>query len=297
MHPKAYQLPELTFYITDSCSLSCEGCVTYNELALKDGVLSVGGAALERMDTWARLLDVEHILVIGGEPLSHPELNTWLDYIREKWPHAERYTVVTNGELLPSMTESVMSWMEQGWDFEVSSHSPEAYEAIGLWWEDLASQLEVKPLRQVKFEDGEETQYFMDHNGRPLIQLGQRYSFYPRRYTTHEDHIEWLGLTDYRLSHADCPGKACTHLVNGIMYRCPVQATIPRLNAQFRVEGTEGLAEQDLGFDPLKGGNLSAWMRDLDKPQRQCSLCDWSKERVPLEDPYSKKIKIVRQPK
>ena len=257
----------------------------------------MGGAALERMDTWARLIDVDHIYVIGGEPLSHPELDTWLDYIRSKWPNAERYTIVTNGELLPSMTESVMSWMEQGWDFEVSSHSPEAYEAIGLWWAELASQLEVKPLRQVKVEDAEETQYFMDHMGRPLIELGQRWSFYPRRFVAHEDHIEWKSLTDHRLSHAQCPGKACTHLVNGIMYRCPVQATIPRLSAQFRVEGTEGLAQQDLGFDPLKGGNLSAWMRDLDKPASQCSLCDWSQKRVPLEDPYRKKIKIVRQPK
>ena len=297
MNPKAYTLPELSFYITDSCSLTCEGCVTYNELALKDGVLAVAGPAVERMDQWARLIDIDHIYVIGGEPLSHPELDTWLDYIQKTWPKASRYTIVTNGELLPSMTDRAMGWMEAGWDFEISSHSPEAYAAIQLWWEDIALQLEHKPLRNVKVEQDEETQYFMDHTGKPLVQIGQRWLFYPRRYTTHDDHIKWGALTDSRSTHAMCPGNDCTHLVNGIMYRCPVQATIPRLTAQYRVEGTEGLAQQDLGFDPLLGGNLSAWIRDLKQPTKQCSLCDWSAKKVPLQDPYAKKIKIVRQPK
>jgi hypothetical protein len=297
MNPRAYTLPELSFYITDSCSMTCEGCITYNELALKDGVLSVAGAALERMNSWARLIDIEHIYVIGGEPLSHPELDTWLDYIQKTWPHAERYTIVTNGELLPSMTDRAMGWLEAGWDFEVSSHSPEAYTAVNSWWESVAVQLAAKPTRRVEQIDGEETQYFESSEGGPLIQIGQRWQFYPRRYTVHGDHIKWLPLTHAAQQHSQCPGRDCTHLVNGIMYRCPVQATIPRLASQYRIEGTGGLADQDLGFDPLKGGNLTAWMAGLYQPKSQCSLCDWQAKRVPLQDPYAKKIKIVRQPK
>lgn len=297
MTSKAYSLPELSFYITDSCSLTCSGCVTYNELALRDGVMTVSGLARERMDTWARLIDCEHVYVIGGEPLSHPELTVWTDYIQQTWPNAGRYTIVTNGELLPSMTPQAMALLEQGWDFEVSSHSPEAYEAIQLWWQDMAQDMEQRPHRALVEDQGEETQYFIDHTGRPLIQIGQRWHFYPRRYTAHADHIEWRELTRPGLQHNLCPGRDCTHLVNGIMYRCPVQATIPRLAAQYRVEGTSGLAQQDLGFDPLLGGNLTAWMRDLDKPTSQCGLCNWQEKRIPLEDPYSKKIKIVRQPK
>ncbi len=294
---KAYRLPELSFYITDSCSMTCTGCITYNELALKDGVMTPQGLALERMATWARLIDIEHIYVIGGEPLSHPELTAWTDYIQRTWPTALRYTIVTNGELLPSMSSRAQEYLEQGWDFEVSSHSPEAYETVQAWWQAMAQSMEQLPHRALVEDQGEATQYFADHQGRPLIQIGQRWNFYPRRYTTHEDHIAWRPMTNPGLQHSLCSGRDCTHLVNGVMYRCPVQAVVPRLAQQYRIEGTNGVAEQDLGFDPLKGGNLSAWMRDLDRPTSQCSLCDWQQKRIPLEDPYSKKIKIVRQPR
>jgi organic radical activating enzyme len=294
----AWHLPEMTFYITDSCSLTCSGCVTYNELALKDGVMHVSGTALERMNTWARLIDIDEISVLGGEPLSHPDLNTWLDYLQATWPNALRYNIVTNGELLPSHTDQVMQWLENGWSLEVSCHSPQAHAATQAWWQAVASQMQHPPHSQVEHnQDGEQSMEFWDHQGQPLIQINQCWLFYPRRYTTHEDHIQWKPLTNAHAQHRICPGKTCAHMVNGVMYRCPVQATIPRLAANYKVEGTNGLAQQDLGFDPLKGGNLSAWMRDLTRPTSQCSLCNWQEKRIPLEDPYSKKIKILRQPK
>lgn len=293
----AYHLPELTIYITDTCSMSCEGCITYNELAMTQGHLVCGGPALERMTQWSRLVQADRIFVIGGEPMSHPELSTWLDTVKQLWPRAQRYTIVTNGELLASMTEQVCGFMEQGWDFEISSHSKSAYQNTLAWWSDLAEQLEHKPRRYEEVVDGELTEYYWDHKGRPLLEIGLRDEFYPRRYTVHEDHIEWRELTNAGAQHNLCKGKACTHLVNGVMYRCPVQATIPRLAQQYRIEGTEGLADLDLGFDPLEGGNLSSWFASLGRSTKQCSLCDWNEKRVPLQDPYAKKIKIVRQPK
>lgn len=293
---RPWHLQELTFYITDSCSLTCSGCVTYNELALKDGVMTASGPARERMDSWARLLDVDEISVLGGEPLSHPELDTWLDYLQTKWPTALRYTIVTNGELLPQRTDDVVKWLEKGWSLEISSHSAEAYAAAQAWWASVALGLEHPPQRRVEHnQDGEEMTEFWDYQGQPLVQINQCWLFYPRRYTIHQDHIAWKPLTNARLQHSICPGKTCTHMVDGVMYRCPVQATVPRLARQYRVEGTDGLAEKDLGFDPLKGGNLSAWMRDLNTPTSQCSLCNWQEKRIPLEDPYGKKIKIVRR--
>ena len=289
---RPWRIPELTIYITDSCSMSCQGCITSNNLAL-GGHLRLEDAR-QRMDVWARLVQVEHLYVIGGEPMSHPDLAAWITYL-DKAFDSPRKTIVTNGHGIDSRTQEVATWLELGWDFEISSHSQEDFTRATEWWRALSVELlDITATERQVTEDGL-TDYYSDSEGQPLMQIGVRTEFYAPSYDVVEGEIVWRELTNPMAAHRACPAKACTHLVNGVMYRCPVQATVPRLAQKFNIQGRAGeLAQRDLGYDPLaqNSRSLSTWMNTLGAVSEQCRLCKWPRTRETMPNPGLKKIKL-----
>lgn len=292
---RPWTLPELTVYITDSCSLSCTGCITYNNFALGSHLRLED--ARERIDVWSKLVRVEHLYVIGGEPLSHPELDSWISYLDSTFD-SPRKTIVTNGRGLEHRTQAVAGWLELGWDLEVSSHSKEDYDTAQSWWQGMTLELLATTVAERRVDDSGVTDYWADSDGQPLIQIGLRTNFYKPDYEVVEGQLSWPKLNNPRTSHKNCPGKDCTHLVNGIMYRCPVQATLPRLAQRFEIQGpAQEIAQRDLGYDPLAQNkvSLSTWMNTLDQPTEQCRLCSWPRERAAISDPGLKKVHLVRR--
>ena len=293
-HP--WHLPELSVYITDSCALSCTGCISFNNYAL-GGHLALTDTVRERVATWARLVTVDRLYIIGGEPLSHPNLAEWQQLVEQSWPDS-RWTIVTNGRGLESRSAEVQTWIEQGWDLEVSSHSREDYTTTLAWWQNLAGDFIEPSQHQVLKDHMGETHYWMDSQGGAVMQIGLRDQFYAPTHQVADGIITWPQLTSARSSHRRCPAKNCTHLVDGKMYSCPVQATVPRLAERYTVEGPAGeLAEQDLGYDPLARNRrtLSTWMTLLSQPKSQCSLCSWPRPLEALTDPTAKKVKLTRR--
>jgi len=292
----AYHLSELSVYITDSCALSCSGCISFNNYAL-GGHLELTDAVRERISTWARLVTVDRLYIIGGEPLSHPDLASWQQLVQTLWPQS-RWTIVTNGQGLASRSAEVQSWIEAGWDLEVSSHSKQDYLQALAWWQSLTQDF-IEPVEhQVLRDHMGETHYWLDHAGGAVMQIGLRDQFYTPTHQVLAGEITWPKLMSARSSHRSCPAKNCTHLVDGKMYSCPVQATVPRLAERYTVSGPAGaLAQQDLGYDPLAKNRqtLSTWMALLNQPKSQCSLCSWPRPLKALTDPRAKKVKLVRK--
>lgn len=298
--PKVTQpwtLPELNIYITDSCALSCTGCISFNNYAL-GGHLELTAEVRERMTVWARLVSVERLYVIGGEPLSHPGLSEWMQSLETLWPQS-RWTLVTNGRGLEQRSQEVAGWLEQGWDIEVSSHSREDFEAVSAWWQGLSSAM-ITPMVAQRLRDRHGiTDYWLDSEGRPIMQIGLRDQFYaPTHRVNEQGQLAWPKLTPPRSTHSLCDARDCTHLVNGVMYRCPVQATLPRLAERYEILGDAGvIAAKDFGYDPLAQNtqSLSTWMARLNQPTEQCRLCEWPRDQRPLGDVTAKKIKLVKR--
>lgn len=293
-HP--WRLPQLNFYITDSCALSCEGCVSFNNTPMQNHVQGLTEEVKARLRAWSPVVAADRLYIIGGEPLGARDLAAWIDFIDREFS-APLKTIVTNGRALAQHTLSIVAWLEQGWDLEISSHSPEDFAAAHAWWQQLSRQLERPPQHTRSQDQHGVTDYYTDHEGRPLVQIGERWNFYPQRYQVNEGEIHWQPLTNSGVSHRACSAKTCTYLVDGVMYRCPVQAAIPRLAEQYEIQGTGSVFMGSLGRDPLADNrlSLSAWMNSLNSPQSQCSLCDPLAPLQHIGDPSAKKIKIVKR--
>ena len=97
---------ELKFevHLTEHCNLNCRGCFHFSSIA-KEEFLSVE----EYKNDCCRLSELyngnaSRILLLGGEPLLHPEIKQFINITRSCFINAE-IIVVTNGILLLSMNE------------------------------------------------------------------------------------------------------------------------------------------------------------------------------------------------
>jgi uncharacterized Fe-S cluster-containing radical SAM superfamily protein len=90
-------LPFVETMITQVCNLSCTGCTNYSDLQHEGYVpWSQGRTWLE---AWLERIDIPDFGIMGGEPLINPEVNMWIQGVRDLLPTSQiRFT--TNGILL-----------------------------------------------------------------------------------------------------------------------------------------------------------------------------------------------------
>jgi hypothetical protein len=93
----------LELHLTDHCNLNCRGCGHFSPIADK------WFASLDEHDRDMHRLSellstIRQIRLMGGEPLLHPEVASFLKSTRAWFPSAD-IRIVTNGLLLPKMPE------------------------------------------------------------------------------------------------------------------------------------------------------------------------------------------------
>jgi len=272
------QLPELTVYISHTCDLACDHCFTYNNLNWK-GHFDVDHS----VDFLQGLVNFDEVFILGGEPLTNPNINKWMDWVEQMWPDSKKW-IVTNGRNLDKI-----DWRDH-WHLEISAHSPNDLISILSW-------LDSKSIGYEKFYNDRHTDaewhYKLKKLNRDVGELSESWNFY-KMSTILEDNkpISWKGLQDKEKQHDLCPAKDCMHLLNGRFYRCPQQALLPQLSTTFVINKEyKNLAEQDLGCSPKE---FLEWVLTRSDPQEQCRLCYWNEKVILPIDSKIKKIKISK---
>jgi organic radical activating enzyme len=280
-------LPELSVYISHTCDLACDHCFTYNNL-------DWGGHFLfseqkEKLQELNKLSEFEEIFILGGEPINHPELDLWMEWIERSWPTSSKW-IVTNGRNLRTFDMKNPDWIDRGWKLEISAHSPEDLKAILSW-------LDSKSIIYGKFFDDRHSDahwhYDLKYKDKTVGELSESWLFYKSSaILENRKSITWKGLQDKEEQHKLCPSKYCLHLLNGKFYRCPQQALLPYVSKTFQIDNFyRQIAEQDLGCYPEE---FSQWIKTKDQAQDQCRLCDWGEKEILPEKSKIKKIKILK---
>lgn len=90
-------LPFVETMITQVCNLSCSGCTNYSDIQHEGYVTWNEGKS--QIESWLERIDIPDFGIMGGEPLVNPEVNTWIQGVRDLLPTSQiRFT--TNGLLL-----------------------------------------------------------------------------------------------------------------------------------------------------------------------------------------------------
>lgn len=85
------------FYITNVCNLNCPNCNRFNNFAFSGH--SRWNDYVHHYEKWAKILKINDIGIIGGEPMLNPDFMSWLHGIRELWPDS-KIKIITNGTQL-----------------------------------------------------------------------------------------------------------------------------------------------------------------------------------------------------
>lgn len=90
-------LPFLELMVIRGCNLSCQGCTTFSDL--RHAGYMDWSKTRDHLLAWTQRLNIESVGVMGGEPLMHPDIVSWLLGVRELLPNSQ-IRFVTNGLLL-----------------------------------------------------------------------------------------------------------------------------------------------------------------------------------------------------
>lgn len=117
------------FYITNVCNLNCPECNRYNNFAF--GGHQRWHEYADSYKEWSKILDIEMIGILGGEPMLNPDFIDWVKGIAELWPNS-LIRISTNGTQLDRHPElyDVLVQSEGRIHLEISQHGTTLKESI-----------------------------------------------------------------------------------------------------------------------------------------------------------------------
>lgn len=98
------RIPILHLHLTDHCNLNCRGCDNFSPLSPEVftdlSVFEKDCAKISKLSNG----NIDEIQLLGGEPLLHPKIITFLEIARKYFPQ-NNINIVTNGILLTKQTD------------------------------------------------------------------------------------------------------------------------------------------------------------------------------------------------
>lgn len=228
-------------HIVEHCNLKCRGCYHFSSLA-KEEYLSVEEYAQD-IERLGKLFNrnIEEIMLLGGEPLLHPQLVDFFSVTRKYIPNAP-VKLLTNGLLLGNMKE----------DFWISI----IQNNIQLWVTKYPVKFDYDYIEKVAKEKGIELHYF---NKEPVRTLG----YQPLTLKGDKDNVKnFIGC--YRANE-------CIDLKHGNVYPCIIPAEIKPFNDYFEKKLEVCTADYVNIYDVSTGMEL---LEKLERPIEFCRYCN-----------------------
>jgi hypothetical protein len=261
----------VSFYITNVCGLSCKGCASFNNYAVKHHYK--WEVAREKTYKWGTLLSTRQISIIGGEPLLNPEIDLWVAGIRDAFRHVDDIRVYTGltGKSLLRYKDQIRKWLSQNVIIQISVHDPS-------WWEEsIETACEI--LEGLDFEIQKTIDQgtfplkavnFISPEGVVLFSMLEQWAFFPSAIQKVQNGTIYFHNNDPEKSHAACHCKDCHYLVDGDMYKCVITGTAKMVLDQLPIDQRSSeLLKQVKGLDPF----IDGWNPNIKEVIPQCSLC------------------------
>lgn len=114
-------LDYVEFYISHTCNFGCEGCNRFNNYNFagherwKD--------SKKKYEKWSERINFSRYTILGGEPMSNPDIIQWIKGIRKLWPES-RARLSTNGSYVHKFTEEFYNTLlETNTQLEIGLHN------------------------------------------------------------------------------------------------------------------------------------------------------------------------------
>lgn len=228
-------------HIVEHCNLNCRGCYHFSPLAEEEYL------GLEEYTKDIRRLaelfqgEMDQIMLLGGEPLLHPQIAEFLRTTRQYFPKGT-IKILSNGILVPKMSEDF--W--------------EACESTGtqLWLTRYPIRIDYYEIERIAKQHGKVVRYFSDE---PVRTLGHQ-------------PLDINGSQDYVANFRKCyRANECILLEHGKMYTCLIAAESRHFSRHFGVNLE--ICEKDY-VDIYEVQSASELQERLTHPTPFCRYCN-----------------------
>jgi hypothetical protein len=242
-------------HLVDHCNLNCRGCSHFSPIAREwFADLSQYEKDIRRL---AELFgNISKVRLMGGEPLLHPQIESFIALTRRYFPKAD-IRVVTNGLLLPTMQDS--------------------------FWETSRSNSVILDI--TVYPPLKDREQFLRSfvNSKSVKTDIHSISAFCALYNEKGD-------SDVERSFVTCrSSQYCPNLREGRLYVCPVPAYVHYFNEAFG----KGVPED--GWLDIHAGSLSGWdvLALLDKATSACRYCMFG-SKASRTFPWSRSTRSVK---
>ena len=238
------KLLRFQIHVVEHCNLHCKGCYHFSPLAkevyldieeYKKDIIQLSTLFGNKMD---------RIMLLGGEPLLHPEIEKFFEVTRNSFTEGE-IRILTNGILLLKQPKSF-------------------YEAlikykVDLWVTKYPIQFDYNKAEEVAKLNGVKLHYF---NQEPVKTLGWQ-------------PLDFDGNFDYKENFDNCyRAWLCAALKHGKLFSCFVPAEVGTLCDYFGIQNP--VCEDDY-VDIYKVKTAEEVLKKMKKPMNFCRYCDRTK--------------------
>lgn len=269
------QIDRVEFYITNVCNLTCEGCNRFNNFKFTGWQAWTDYA--EDYAHWGSLINIDHKVIMGGEPLLNPTILEWIRGIHSIWPNSANQ-ILTNGTYLDRVDGLLETCRENRTWIGISLHRDDILEEMEEKIKNyLGSINQVNHSRTGQAGPAGGHHYYQNNQG-DSITVWDQYHFCQsaliydgQKYNLHNSNPV--------LAHNNCvfAQNKNYHFIRGKFYKCGPVALFPELNKQFDLN-LDPIDQQLINsYQPLTVDNYNEYNKTffdtLDNPIEQCKFC------------------------
>lgn len=236
-------LSYLELHLVDHCNLNCKGCGHFSPLA-DPWFADLEEYSRDMLQLQKLFATVHTIRLMGGEPLLHPEIESFLFSTRDCFPKAD-IRIVTNGILLHEMPDT-------------------------FWKACQSCSIGIDVTIYPQMEKKENAFHELADTKGVKIHIEKTVSFHAI--------YNKKGDSDAETNFHKCRSRwNCPMLREGKIYICDVPALVSYFNKWF------GTDIPSTGFVDIYTTNLTGWdvKKKLDKSSRTCCSCTLGWDNVP----------------
>jgi hypothetical protein len=265
---------KIEFYITNVCNLNCNGCNRFNNYKFSGSQRWVDYESVYAK--WSEYIDIDQIVILGGEPLLNPDLLNWISGIRKIFKSTKNLQVLSNGTQL-NKVKGLYDRLNLGRDFY-----------IGISWHN-ANNVDELESNVRDFLKGSITRVEKDNRWGADFAYIDQYGIGIPVWMENTFYSSAINLTDQGTftlhnsnpleAHSSCgfARHKNYHFIRGQLYKCGPVALFPEFDQQHQLDITSEDRTLLNSYRPLTVDNYlesgTEFISQLDQPLPQCKFC------------------------
>ena len=233
-----HRFSKIEFYVTNVCNLTCEGCNRFNNYNFAGWQRWTDYEA--DYEKWAEHVDIDHMVLLGGEPLLNPDIIEWIHGLNRIF--RTNVQILSNGTRLNNVKGLYEALQVNGNWMGISWHNPNTIDEFETEVHKfLGSNITKMKKDDPRNEFGAHV-VWVDEN-KVAIPLWIQYDFYDSAIKRDQSGKFTLHNSRPEVAHNSCGFRIHKnyHMIKGRLYKCGPAALFPDFDRQHQFD----ISEQD----------------------------------------------------